>query len=91
MFHPGGALGRRLLLKVENVMHTGKDNPLIHCGKTVKDALFVMTDKGLGAVSVVDGEGSSSVSSPMASFAVRWPRITSSSMKPSRTSCSRNR
>lgn len=57
MFHPGGALGRRLLLKVENVMHTGKDNPLIHCGKTVKDALFVMTDKGLGAVSVVDDEG----------------------------------
>ena len=31
--------------------------PLIHCGKTVKDALFVMTDKGLGAVSVVDDEG----------------------------------
>ena len=57
MFHPGGALGRRLLLKVENVMHTGKDNPLIHCGKTVKDALFVMTDKGLGAVSVVDDSG----------------------------------
>ena len=53
MFHPGGALGRRLLLKVENVMH----KPLIPCGKTVKDALFVMTDKGLGAVSVVDDEG----------------------------------
>lgn len=57
LFHPGGALGRRLLLKVENVMHTGEENPLVHCGKTAKDALFVMTDKGLGAVSVIDDDG----------------------------------
>lgn len=57
MFHPGGALGRKLLLKVENVMHTGEDNPLVAVGKTAKDALFIMTDKGLGAVSVVNGEG----------------------------------
>ncbi len=57
LFHPGGALGRRLLLKVENVMHSGKDNPVIHAGKTAKDALFVMTESGLGAVSVVDDAG----------------------------------
>ena len=57
MFHPGGALGRKLLLKVSDVMHTDDDNPLIHCGKTVKDALFVMTEKGLGAVSVVNDDG----------------------------------
>lgn len=57
LFHPGGALGRKLLLTVENVMHTGEDNPIIEKGKTAKDALFVMTDKGLGAASVVDGEG----------------------------------
>ena len=57
LFHPGGALGRRLLLTVKNVMHTGEDNPLIHVGKTAKDALFVMTDKGLGAASVIDDEG----------------------------------
>ena len=38
-------------------MHTGDENPLIHCGKTAKDALFVMTDKGLGAASVIDDEG----------------------------------
>ena len=30
LFHPGGALGRRLLLKVENVKHTGEENPLVH-------------------------------------------------------------
>ena len=57
LFHPGGALGRRLLLTVKNVMHTGDDNPLIHKGKTAKDALFVMTDKGLGAASVIDDDG----------------------------------
>ena len=57
MFHPGGALGRKLLLTVEHVMHTGEDNPIIQRGKTAKDALFVMTDKGLGAASVVDEDG----------------------------------
>jgi len=57
MFHPGGALGRKLLLTVENVMHRGDDNPIVRCDKTAKDALFVMTDKGLGAVSVVDENG----------------------------------
>ena len=56
MFHPGGALGRKLLT-VENVMHRGEDNPIVRSDKTVKDALFVMTDKGLGAVSIVDGDG----------------------------------
>ena len=57
LFHPGGALGRRLLLKVSNVMHAGKDNPIVAQDKTAKDALFIMTDKGLGAVSVVDENG----------------------------------
>lgn len=57
MFHPGGALGRKLLLTVEHVMHTGEDNPIIRQGKTAKDALFVMTDKGLGAASVVNEAG----------------------------------
>lgn len=57
LFHPGGALGRRLLLKVSNVMHTGEDNPIVRQDKTAKDALFIMTDKGLGAASVVDENG----------------------------------
>lgn len=57
LFHPGGALGRRLLLKVSNVMHTGEDNPVVSQDKTAKDALFIMTDKGLGAASVVDENG----------------------------------
>jgi sugar isomerase, kpsF/gutQ family len=57
LFHPGGALGRRLLLKVQDVMHTGEENPVVSGEKTAKDALFVMTEKGLGAVSVTDAAG----------------------------------
>ena len=57
IFHPGGALGRKLLLTVENVMHKGTDNPVISEDSTVQDALFMMTEKGLGAVSVVDEDG----------------------------------
>lgn len=57
VFHPGGALGRKLLLTVEHVMHSGNDNPVVHYSKTAKEALFMMTDKGLGATSVVDDAG----------------------------------
>ena len=57
IFHPGGSLGRKLLLTVENVMHKGEDNPVISEDSTVQDALFMMTEKGLGAVSVVDEDG----------------------------------
>ena len=54
VFHPGGSLGRRLLLTVEMVMHKGDNNPVIFENSSIKDALFAMTDKGLGAVSVID-------------------------------------
>ncbi|MBR4152915.1 MAG: KpsF/GutQ family sugar-phosphate isomerase [Selenomonadaceae bacterium] len=54
LFHPGGALGRKLLLTVGDVMHSGADNPIVKIGATAKDALFEMTAKGLGAVSVID-------------------------------------
>lgn len=57
IFHPGGSLGKRLLLTVEMVMHKGDDHPILDEKATVKDALFVMTDKGLGAVNVIDGNG----------------------------------
>lgn len=57
LFHPGGSLGRKLLLTVENVMHSGEDNPVITVEKSVKEALFVMTAKGLGATAVVAEDG----------------------------------
>lgn len=57
VFHPGGSLGRRILLTVENIMHAGEENPAITADKTVKEALFVITDKGLGATTIIDNEG----------------------------------
>lgn len=56
VFHPGGSLGRKLLLTVEDIMHSGTENPLVKADISVQNALFVITDKGLGAVSVVDGD-----------------------------------
>nr|WP_320147481.1 KpsF/GutQ family sugar-phosphate isomerase [uncultured Anaeromusa sp.] len=57
VFHPGGALGRKLLMKVANVMHGEEENPTVTLAQSVKEALFVITDKGLGATSVVDADG----------------------------------
>ena len=54
VFHPGGSLGRKLLLTVGDIMHGGSENPMVKGTVTVTEALFVITDKGLGAVSVVD-------------------------------------
>jgi arabinose-5-phosphate isomerase len=56
-FHPAGTIGKKLFLQVKDIMRSGEDNPLIFENETVKDALFVMTEKGLGAVNVVDKNG----------------------------------
>lgn len=56
VFHPGGALGHKLLT-VDDHMRKGADNPTIPAGKTVREALFVITAKGVGATAVVSGEG----------------------------------
>ncbi|EJN35484.1 KpsF/GutQ family protein [Pseudomonas sp. GM78] len=55
--HPGGALGRRLLLKVENVMHAGQELPQVQRGTLLKDALMEMTRKGLGMTVVLEADG----------------------------------
>lgn len=55
--HPGGSLGRRLLLKVEDVMHTGERLPSVTLGSPLRDALFEITHKGLGFTCVVDDSG----------------------------------
>lgn len=57
LFHPGGSLGRKLLLTVEKLMHGGAENPVIAMDKTLKEALFIITSKGLGATSVIDERG----------------------------------
>jgi arabinose-5-phosphate isomerase len=53
--HPGGKLGRRLLLHVSDIMHTGKEIPKVYAETLLKDALMEMTQKGLGTTAVVDG------------------------------------
>ncbi|MHB0975429.1 MAG: KpsF/GutQ family sugar-phosphate isomerase [Thiobacillus sp.] len=55
--HPGGSLGRRLLIHVRDVMHAGDDLPKVDREATLKAALFEMTRKGLGMTAVVDAAG----------------------------------
>ena len=55
--HPGGSLGRRLLLLVENIMHTGDAVPLIQQGVTISHALLEMSSKGLGMTGITHQDG----------------------------------
>ena len=55
--HPGGSLGRRLLLYVEDIMHSGDDVPSISPDQTLSDALVEMSGKGLGMTGIVDQTG----------------------------------
>ncbi len=55
--HPGGLLGRRLLVYVEDIMHTGEQIPLVTDNASLQDALLEMTSKGLGMTGVVDKQG----------------------------------
>jgi arabinose-5-phosphate isomerase len=57
LFHPGGALGKRLLLRVEDLMHTGDDLPMVSQDTPVKEALFEITTKKLGITGVADEDG----------------------------------
>lgn len=54
LFHPGGALGKRLLLRVEDLMHCGEEIPLVDEDTLLREALFEITSKKLGITGVVD-------------------------------------
>ena len=54
--HPGGSLGRRLLLRVRDIMHTGEDIPFVAESALVREAVLQMTAKKLGMTAVVDGD-----------------------------------
>ncbi len=58
LFHPGGALGKKLLLRVEDLMHAGDAVPLVNSEALMREALFVITAKGLGVTGVIDESGS---------------------------------
>ncbi len=52
--HPGGRLGRRLLLKVNDIMHTDSAIPSVPMAATIRDAVIEMTRKGLGVTAIVN-------------------------------------
>ncbi len=54
--HPGGSLGRRLLLKIDDILHTGTSIPIVQQTATVKEALIEMTRCNLGITAIVDSE-----------------------------------
>jgi len=56
-YHPGGALGKRLLLKVEDIMRKGSANPVVKGERKVKDVLLKITGARAGSASVVDKKG----------------------------------
>ncbi len=55
--HPGGALGRRLLLHVEDIMHKGDEIPKVAADAPLSDALLEMSNKGLGMTAVIGPQG----------------------------------
>jgi arabinose-5-phosphate isomerase len=57
ILHPGGVLGKKLLLKVENLMHVGKAFPMVSEKALMKDAVFEITSKRLGVTAVCNTEG----------------------------------
>lgn len=55
--HPGGTLGRRLLLRLEDLMHTGADLPVVEESVPLSGALLNMSEKHLGMTAIVDAHG----------------------------------
>ena len=57
LFHPSGSLGKKLLLRVSDIMAVGERNPFVNSGEYLKNAIIEMSKKTLGVVIVVDDEG----------------------------------
>ena len=55
--HPAGSLGKRLLLHVENLMHSGTELPAVIEGTPLKEAIILMSEKSLGMLAVVNSDG----------------------------------
>lgn len=57
LYHPAGALGRKLLVHVSDLMHAGKENAVVREQSSLREAIVEMSSKGLSMVSVVDETG----------------------------------
>ncbi|MEW5682932.1 MAG: KpsF/GutQ family sugar-phosphate isomerase [Pseudomonadota bacterium] len=55
--HPGGSLGRKLLLRLEDIMHRGEELPVVPSSATIKDALLEISKKGLGMTAITEPDG----------------------------------
>ena len=55
--HPGGMLGKRLLLTIDQLVHTGDSIPFVNNNTNIKDALFTISGKGFGVTGVLDKNG----------------------------------
>ncbi|GAB58839.1 KpsF/GutQ family sugar-phosphate isomerase [Rheinheimera nanhaiensis] len=55
--HPGGSLGRKLLLRLEDIMHRGEELPVVPSNATIKDALLEISKKGLGMTAITQPDG----------------------------------
>ena len=56
LFHPGGIIGKKLLLKISDLMHKGQQNPIIKETADMNEAIIEMTSKGLGCTNIVSNE-----------------------------------
>ena len=57
LLHPGGQLGKRLLMTVADIMRAGGDNPVVNLNDSIRQTLYEISSKRCGAVSVVDDQG----------------------------------
>ncbi|GAB6099442.1 KpsF/GutQ family sugar-phosphate isomerase [Halanaerocella petrolearia] len=57
LYHPGGSLGKQLLLTVDDVLHVRERNPIVEQDSTLKETLFVMTSTRMGSANIVDEQG----------------------------------
>ena len=56
LHHPAGALGKKLLVKVKDLMHSGKENAEVYEGSSLRNAIVEMSTKGLSMVTIIDEE-----------------------------------
>ncbi len=56
LYHPAGALGKKLLVKVRDLIYTGEHNAIVREGSTLRNAIVEMSTKGLSMVTIIDKE-----------------------------------
>ncbi len=57
LYHPAGSLGKKLTVRVADLMYSEENNPVIKIGSTLKNAICLMSKTGLGAINIIDDNG----------------------------------